>query len=155
MAEAWQQTILHTSQEPWPTWVAEAWIAVLNTNLDMSHRQRQQWRQEYANQFVNLEEAEIGLQEDWCNISVREALNEAQFQLQTARHQKLDTKFHCRASNWIRIADHCNVEFFELYSHNKPPLVIRKLNHNGSVLIEQGDLLKHATEFFKTLYIAP
>lgn len=71
------------------------------------------------------------------------------------RQQKLDAKFHKRASNWTRVADRCNAEFFEIFSFGKAPVIIPELHHDGRILTDPADLLAHATSFYEDLYSAP
>lgn len=119
----------------------------------MARQQRLHWRHTYQQQFATLEAAE--LQNDRMNPQAHQALDEAQYQLQCFRQQKLDTKFHRKATNWTTVVDRCNKEFFEHFSYGKPPVRIPELHNDGRILTEQDDLLQYAQSFYHDLYLGP
>lgn len=75
--------------------------------------------------------------------------------LQHVWQQKLDTKFHKEASNWSRVADHRNKQFFEVIPYDKPTVYISELFREGRIILDQDEMLSYTQAFYQNLYSAP
>lgn len=82
MLAAWKQAIRTHSGKTWNLRIAKALEAVKDCNLQETKTRCQTREFDFSNQFKDMFEGELQLQENWNDQEARDRLNEAQTTLQ-------------------------------------------------------------------------
>ncbi|KAG0591318.1 hypothetical protein KC19_1G166400, partial [Ceratodon purpureus] len=90
LLQAWRDSIQANHQHTWNYRIAQALQAVKKSSDEETKRRKQKWTTEFEEQFIEVYDAEIMLQENWNNQEAREKLNEAQAQLQKVRQERME-----------------------------------------------------------------
>lgn len=136
----WHKTIGANTNRSWNARFAGSLKAIkLYSDQKLAARKAQR-KETYEAQFAPIFEAELALQSDWNNQLARDQLNEAQIALHIIRQQQLEAKHDRNMSEWTRIADRCNREFFEHHNGLKKLSPIRELVDTGRALKEPEEM---------------
>lgn len=147
---AWQTSISTYQDESWPTKIRKA-IQEVKISNDMLVKERNQSRKkQFQEQFREVKEAKMLLQNNWESLSIRLQLDQAQETLHTIRLDKLEKFQHKMASQWVRTGDRCTKEFFEFHKGLRAMLLVEGQNEYTTQEAIQG----YITEYYRTIYRA-
>nr|PNR27500.1 hypothetical protein PHYPA_029652 [Physcomitrium patens] len=101
---------------------------------------RAQRSKAFTAQLTPVIEAEQALLHNWNDQGARDTLNLTQIELHMQRQKLLESKHDKHMSEWTRIGDRCNREFFKFHTGYKKPTLISELIDDGRSLTNQEEM---------------
>lgn len=148
----WKGVMGDPSLGNWNLKMVAANQAVRIKSEELTKAQRKKWKSTYLAQFIDIQEAEAELQQNWGSREARERLSDAQAILHEVRQQKFQYQESAILSKWTRVGDRCTKEFFEHHTGIRHPSTITKMMDGDRLLSTQAELESHILAFYQTLY---
>lgn len=152
LLELWNRAISVNPDNSWNTRFVTGLKAIKEYSDQKTRSHRIQRREAFTAQLAPVFTAEMELQRDWNDQQARETLNKAQMDLHQQRQKQLEAKHDRHMSEWTRIGDRCNKEFFEFHTGYKKPAPVRELINNGSSLTNHAEMQSYVDSFYINLY---
>lgn len=149
---AWKKAMVENAGRSFQSKTIEALKAVKACSDSFTKQLKQDIRDKFQQQYEEVIEAEIDLQENWGSVEARDTLNAAQIELHIIRQMKMEMKYERILANWTRTGDRCTKEFFEYHTGFKRPSPIKELHDGDKILRTQEELQAYADNYYTNLY---
>ncbi len=153
LLEAWEGTQPPPSHDAdWPGWLEAAIERVLKCNGKIAKERKREKGARIRNLQQKTRLAEIRLQEDPEDESVRSIVSTAQGHMADSLQEQVARNHQLSASTWFRYGDTCSKRFFDFHRIGRKRTLLKELTTEEGEIKGQEDLAHYIQSFYAHLY---
>ncbi len=136
----------------WPTWLEGATERVLKRNGKLAKERKRKKGARIRDLQHKTRLAEIQLQRDPEDESIRSILSVAQGHLADSLQEQVARNHQFSASTWFRYGDTCSKRFFDFHRIGRKRTLFKELTTEEGEITSQEDLAQYVRSFYTHLY---
>ncbi len=153
LLEAWEGTQPPPGHDvDWPGWLEAATDRVLKCNGKLTKERKREKGARIRGLQQKIRLAEIRLQEDPEDESVRNILSAAQGHMADFLQEQVARNHQLSASTWFRYRDICSKHFFDFHRIGRKRTLLKELTTKEGEIKGQEDLAHYVRSFYSYLY---